>query len=148
MANNIKKTHPMVLVAATALTVFSLLGSAAITGLIPTAHTYRPDLARELITDPNATMAIGSTMNSHMSSNRQSNDVGEEKSCQDCGIVMSISSFENAIDNVYDAEKTGVSYMVKVKMVNGNFNTVMQYSKPRYSVGDQVRIRSGKLISA
>ena len=32
-----RKTHPMVLVAATGLTIFSILGSAAITGLIP--HT-------------------------------------------------------------------------------------------------------------
>ena len=33
--NNLRKTHPMVLIAAVALTMFSLLGSAAITGLIP-----------------------------------------------------------------------------------------------------------------
>lgn len=35
--NHLRKTHPMVLIAAIALTVFSLVGSAAITGLIPSA---------------------------------------------------------------------------------------------------------------
>lgn len=39
--NNLRKTHPMVLIAAVALTIFSLLGSAAITGLIPTAHSEK-----------------------------------------------------------------------------------------------------------
>lgn len=33
--NHLRKTHPMVLIAAIALTIFSLVGSAAITGLIP-----------------------------------------------------------------------------------------------------------------
>lgn len=35
--NHLRKTHPMVLIAAIALTIFSLIGSAAITGLIPSA---------------------------------------------------------------------------------------------------------------
>lgn len=35
----ISKTHPMVLTAAVAVTVFSIIGSAAITGLIPSAHS-------------------------------------------------------------------------------------------------------------
>lgn len=35
--NHLRKTHPMVLIAAIALTIFSLVGSAAITGLIPSA---------------------------------------------------------------------------------------------------------------
>ncbi|MFA6178224.1 MAG: hypothetical protein WC696_01275 [Candidatus Methylopumilus sp.] len=36
-----KKTHPLVLVAATGLTIFSILGSAAITGLIPHTQSER-----------------------------------------------------------------------------------------------------------
>lgn len=32
------RTHPIVLIAATGLTIFSILGSAAITGLIPSSH--------------------------------------------------------------------------------------------------------------
>ena len=66
MGSNIKKTHPMVLVTATTMTVFSLIGSAAITGLIPVKHTYRPDLAQQLITDPSAAMVISSTLNKRM----------------------------------------------------------------------------------
>ena len=39
--DNVRKTHPMVLVAAVAITIFSLLGSAVITGLIPNAYSER-----------------------------------------------------------------------------------------------------------
>ncbi|HSH72507.1 MAG TPA: hypothetical protein VK974_05550 [Methylophilaceae bacterium] len=42
-----RKTHPMVLVAATGLTIFSILGSAAITGLIPTTHYERSDMTAD-----------------------------------------------------------------------------------------------------
>ncbi len=45
--NNLRKTHPMVLIAAVAITIFSLLGSAVITGLIPTAHSERQSAATE-----------------------------------------------------------------------------------------------------
>jgi len=43
MTPTIRKTHPMVLTAAVAVTIFSLLGSAAITGLIPTVHSSREE---------------------------------------------------------------------------------------------------------
>lgn len=39
-----QKTHPMVLVAAVALTIFSLLGSAAITGLLPEIPTGKKEI--------------------------------------------------------------------------------------------------------
>jgi len=42
-----RKTHPMVLVAATGLTIFSILGSAAITGLIPTTHYEKGDVTAD-----------------------------------------------------------------------------------------------------
>ena len=141
----------MVLVAATALTIFSLLGSAAITGLIPTAHSYRPDLAQELMTETNATMAVGETINNRMSSgtsNKELSNPQQQKACKDCGTIISIRSFDSEIDQLYSAENANIAYLIKVKMGNGNLNTVMQYSKPRYSVGDQVKLRSGKLVSA
>jgi len=42
-----RKTHPMVLVAATGLTIFSILGSAAITGLIPTTHYEKGEVTAD-----------------------------------------------------------------------------------------------------
>jgi outer membrane lipoprotein SlyB len=43
-----RKTHPMVLTAAIAVTIFSILGSAAITGLIPSAHSGRAEFSPSL----------------------------------------------------------------------------------------------------
>jgi len=148
MQSNIKKTHPMVLVAATALTIFSLVGSAAITGLIPVAHTYRPDLAQELITDPNAAMVISNTLNQAKERSPRENGASLG-TCADCGIVVSIRSFENKMKNYQVSEKTSeATYLIKIKMGNGLLHTITQYSTPRYSVGDNVRLKSGRLVSA
>jgi len=46
-----RKTHPMVLTAAVAVTIFSILGSAAITGLIPSAHSGRAESLRAMSSD-------------------------------------------------------------------------------------------------
>lgn len=148
MGSNIKKTHPMVLVAATAMTIFSLVGSAAITGLIPVAHTYRPDLAQELITDPNAAMVISNTLNQGMENSRESEPV--RSTCTDCGIIVSIRSFENNMADSYKMNEkvAGATYLIKVKMGDGHFHTITQYSMPRYSVGDNVKLKSGRLVSA
>ena len=150
MGSNIKKTHPMVLVAATAMTVFSLIGSAAITGLIPVKHTYRPDLAQQLITDPNAAMVISSTLNQRMDNLR--ND-GQQATlaCRDCGIVVAIHSFENNMNSRYHKAEENIAeatYLIKVKMDNGRFHIVTQHSTPRCAVGDNVKLRSGRLVSA
>ena len=150
MRSNIKKTHPMVLVAATAMTIFSLVGSAAITGLIPVSHTYRPDLAQELITDPNAAMVISNTL-------KQEKEVVTHdhqsalSTCVDCGIIVSIRTFGNnkMIDrNTASKHVADATYLIKIKMGNGLLHTITQYSTPRYSVGDNVKLKSGHLVSA
>ena len=151
MGSNIKKTHPMVLIAATAMTVFSLIGSAVITGLIPVKHTYRPDLAQQLITDPNAAMVISSTLNQKMDNLRNGDQQQATSACRDCGIVVAIHSFENSVNSRYNkAEENMVeaTYLIKVKMDNGRFHIVTQHSTPRCAVGDNVRLRSGRLVSA
>ncbi|MCB5191732.1 hypothetical protein LG198_13415 [Methylobacillus arboreus] len=149
MASNIKKTHPMVLVAATALTVFSLVGSAAITGLIPVSHTYRPDLAQELITDPNAAMVISNTLNQEMD-NHVSDARQISISCNECGTIVSIRPLEERMSAVHkvDQQATAATYIIKVKMGNGSFHTITQDSTPHHSVGDMVKLRSGRLVNA
>lgn len=140
----------MVLVTATTMTVFSLIGSAAITGLIPVKHTYRPDLAQQLITDPSAAMVISSTLNKRME-NLRNDDRQTTPACWDCGIVIAIHSFENNMNSRYNrAEENtaGATYLIKVKMDSGRFHIVTQHSTPRCAVGDNVRLRSGRLISA
>ena len=49
-------THPMLLIAAVALTLFSVLGSAVMTGLIPLEH-YKQALVQILTDDTGAALA-------------------------------------------------------------------------------------------
>lgn len=150
MASNIKKTHPMVLVAATALTVFSLLGSAAITGLLPNVHTYRPDLAQELISDPNSAMVINSAVEKNFKLAPQTHAI---KTCNECGTIVSIRALEDDIANVYEIDRdadhkvSNATYIIKVKMGNGSLQTVTQNKAPRLTVGDLVKLKSGHLVN-
>lgn len=153
MASNIRKTHPMVLVAATALTVFSLLGSAAITGLLPTVHTYRPDLAQELISDPNAAMVINSAVKKRLNLTPQAHTIN---TCHDCGTIVSIRALADDIANVYKIDRDSMNrnptigsatYIIKVKMENGSLHTVTQNKAPRLTVGDLVKLKSGHLVN-
>lgn len=92
-----RNTHPLVLTAAAAVTLFSVLGSAAVTGLIPAAlteRTVRPQL-------PYATTAAADTAADSTSPARKD---GRTTVCGICGIVESISL--TRIDG--DASGTGV----------------------------------------
>lgn len=122
MSTSTRKTHPMVLIAATALTVFSILGSAMITGLIPSAHSERADDATKL--ELNNTDAADKTKSGEevqadkntvsgklsqsdqtvntKSANVTSNATNAVASCQDCGKIISIKRVTT------DGEATGL----------------------------------------
>lgn len=122
MSTSTRKTHPMVLIAATALTVFSILGSAMITGLIPSAHSERTDDATKL--ELNNTSApdqakpaedvpvdkntvSGKVSQSGQTANTKSGDATNNTtkdiaSCQDCGKIISIKRVTT------DGEATGL----------------------------------------
>lgn len=116
-----RKTHPMVLTAAIAVTVFSILGSAAITGLIPSAHSGRAESMRTVSTDANDTLAPVSrdeTFKSTVTGKgegktappTESRVVGHDKpalsgkedkhaaACGTCGVIESIRTVEREGD--------------------------------------------------
>lgn len=122
MSTSTRKTHPMVLIAATALTVFSILGSAMITGLIPSAHSEKTDDATKLELNNTETpdkaklgedthvekntvsgkvSQSGQTANTN-AANVTSNATNEVASCQDCGKIISIKRVTT------DGEATGL----------------------------------------
>jgi outer membrane lipoprotein SlyB len=104
----------MVLIAATALTVFSILGSAMITGLIPSARSERvddntklelnnntPDKANpgELDIQADRNSASGKISQVRPTENVKTENVASETtnevaSCQDCGKIISIKHIE------------------------------------------------------
>lgn len=74
-----KKTHPLVLGAAASVMVVSLAGAAAITGLLPLAHSDK--------TDPPAQTSAAPAANAHRSVRKLA---AYENECATCGTVESI----------------------------------------------------------
>ncbi len=155
-ADNVRKTHPMVLVAAVAITIFSLLGSAVITGLIPGAHSERQGTATRQSTIGNnaATAAIqvapnvrgdsGSPYITDYKSKIQPHGIKSNPSsnkgaaCGSCGKIISIST----------AGQAGIGFMIKIRMGDGSYRTITQFTEPHYRVGDQVKLISRQLTMA
>ena len=165
-----RKTHPMVLVAATALTIFSLLGSAAITGLIPTVPYAKQGLLQDMTSDKPRNHAASfeskapenKTDSQRQGLNNQTlinadNEVlkqaqAENKLCQDCGVIISIKSIDqvatNFISGDTDKASAKTAYLIKVRMENGGYRLVTQYSQPQHGIGDIVKLDSNQLVSA
>ena len=97
--NNLRKTHPMVLIAAVALTIFSLLGSAAITGLIPTAHSEKN--SNPLEATPSSATGHATSIDRFNGKVAQGNPsstsnmpIRQATSCNHCGRILSIRAVE------------------------------------------------------
>ncbi|HEY8117652.1 MAG TPA: glycine zipper 2TM domain-containing protein [Methylophilaceae bacterium] len=111
MNNILRKTHPMVLVAAVALTIFSLLGSAAITGLIPSAYSQKQDAVQSLSDSPtdaksNDDMSRNSGQfkskpaktNSMPANGKANSEPAGVAACANCGTIVSIHAVESEGD--------------------------------------------------
>lgn len=116
-----RKTHPMVLTAAVAVTIFSILGSAAITGLIPSAHSHQEAATTATETNGDASskqdqqgLSTKSAAPDHgMVKNASASPVDTERpplkshtsavadktpSCKSCGTIESIRTIESEGD--------------------------------------------------
>lgn len=99
----LRKTHPMVLVAAVALTIFSLLGSAAITGLLPTAHSDNAAPTESIGQADAAESGHATGVDQFYSKARPANGNAQPSVamnappaavCADCGRIVSIRAIE------------------------------------------------------
>lgn len=114
MNTNIRrKTHPLVLTAAAAVTVFSVIGSAAITGMIPSAHSERHEYTTAAATTspaaaeqpfhsavsgssrPQGAPAQGSQVQGR---ERTSPATAKSAVCKVCGVIESIATVEHEGD--------------------------------------------------
>jgi len=157
-----RKTHPMVLVAATALTIFSLLGSAAITGLIPTVPYAKQGLLQDMSeSKPSSHAASFENKASNIKSEQQTKSAStqassETKLCEDCGVIVSINSIDqvatelagNFMGNHKDKQSGKTAYLIKVRMENGGYRLITQYSQPQHAIGEIVKLDSNQLVSA
>ncbi len=148
--HTLRKTHPMVLTAAVAVTIFSILGSAAITGLIPSAHSGRaetgqtaPAATTQFVVEPRKDEAIKPSVNgkydartasstsSHSSPKDKpsltSKDGKQVAACSSCGVIESIRAVEHEGDaSGLGAVAGGVAGgVLGNQMGKGNGNTLM-----------------------
>lgn len=139
--NNLRKTHPMVLIAAVALTMFSLLGSAAITGLLPNVSTKEDLQAMEEPGTANENALKPSERNPIPKHNSQRSQMA---ACVSCGTIVAILAMEGQIANISgDKEmRLAPAYQIKLRMYNGTYQTITQHTRPRYLIGDVIRMQS------
>ena len=139
--SNLRKTHPMVLVAATALTLFSLLGSAAITGLLPNISDKQSAGAFE-----EKTGSVEQKPSDRQPSNAGKSSVQDNEThkvaCLNCGTVVAIMALEGEMTSTSGNKeyRMAPAYQIKVRMHNGTYQTMVQQKRPDYMVGDVIRL--------
>lgn len=137
---NLRKTHPMVLVAAVALTMFSLLGSAAITGLLPNISEKQGPALDE---NPGmSTEHIQERQPATPGENPKHQPRKNEVACLSCGTVVAIMALEGEIASTSGNKeyRMAPAYQVRVRMPNGTYQVLTQHSRPTYLIGDVIRL--------
>lgn len=140
--SNLRKTHPMVLVAATALTLFSLLGSAAITGLLPSASDKQEAGAFEDKTGSVEQTPSDAQPSSAGKNSSQESEDHDSVACLNCGTVVAIMALEGEITTASGTKEYRMApgYQIKVRMHNGTYQTMVQHKRPEYMIGDVIRL--------
>ncbi len=133
---NYRMTHPLVLGAAASVMVASLVGAAAIGGLLPNARSDKTEAPA-----PKSAPVADST--------RQDAPrlAAHEAGCASCGTVESIHAVElkgNALERKVSKR---YSYRIKVRMDDGTFRAVSQIDAPALEAGERVRVRDGAVIA-
>jgi outer membrane lipoprotein SlyB len=132
---NSRRLHPLVAGAAVTVMVFSALGVAAITGVLPGAMSQK---GADVAPGPVGSKAV---------------------LCPSCGTIESIRPVEvrgegtgvGAVAGGVTGAAAGqqhVVYRITVRMDDGLFRTVSQASAPTLAVGDKVRVVQGALHAA
>jgi hypothetical protein len=153
--NSLRKTHPIVLILAVAITVFSLLLSAAITGLIPGANFIRQGSVEQSVKKTSMAVLRFSNAGNVLSNDKTAIDlpiyknraqsviqlnssIDDEAACASCGEIVSINMPKQATQG----------YVIRVRMENGSYRTITQYSEPHFNVGDEVKLNSTRFTLA
>ena len=149
-----RKTHPLVLGAAASVMVVSLVGAAAIGGLLPNARSDKTD-----------TPAQRSAPAADSARHGVSRLAARDSACASCGTVESIRALELKGDatglgavaggvtgavagnEIEKNVKKHYSYRVTVHMDDGSFRTVSESTAPTVAVGERVQIANGALVA-
>lgn len=109
--------YPLMLIAAIALIVFSIMGIATMMGWMPGVMTVRPAAEKA---GPAPTAAAPVRV--------------EPAPCADCGVVESIRASKG------EAGMGAVTYQIRVRMGDGATRTFTESDRPTVVVGQRVRV--------
>jgi flagellar basal body-associated protein FliL len=113
--------YPLMLIAAIALIVFSIVGIATMMGWMPTALSGRdaPERATAVIPRPAGAY------------------------CADCGVIESIRA--NRLDTGVNG---AVTYQIRVRMSDGATRTFNEAAQPALAIGQRVRVTERGIAAA
>ncbi|HEY6865227.1 MAG TPA: glycine zipper 2TM domain-containing protein [Burkholderiales bacterium] len=161
-----RRLNPLVAGAAVSVMVFSLVGIAAMTGMLPGAMSEKgvevapapvaPRVAAcpscgtvesirevELKGEATGLGAVAGGITGAVVGHQVGNGRG-----QDAMTVLGAAGGAYAGNEIEKNVKKHIVYRVTVKMDDGSFRTVSQAAAPSFSVGDKVRIVQGALHAA
>ncbi len=152
MRNIIFKINPLVITAAVSVIIFSLVGIAAITGLMTAVDSEtNGSVARPVGTGikPNITPIFVEKL-------APTRKVEQAKPCANCAVIDSIIVNEvkkanGGVDLVPGGVAGGQTeamsaYLVKVRMDDGTYRVVSQQERPVFHVGEKVKIVDGTIV--
>ena len=139
------------LIAAIAVIIFSMVGIAAMTGLLPSAMSgYRvpeapPSPAKRVPRDAPRVLDAP-----HAARDAAS---GAANACTTCGVVESVRALEHkttvaGADGDADRRvETRITYQVRVRMEDGSHRSHYQGTAPKLTVGQHVRLADGRVFT-
>ncbi len=153
----LRQPHPLILGAAAAVLVFSVLGSAAIVSWIPAGQNTTPAVtgntplttAQEAISV--ACLNCGSVSAIHAVRiekdaaplNMPGNVGNDQRMTYTVGEPAALPSHSKSAQRIVDIVTV---YRVTVRMDDGSYRTLSQADAPAVAVGDKVRVVKGSLI--
>jgi outer membrane lipoprotein SlyB len=146
------KVSPLLIIAVVSLIIFSLVGTASITGQMTAVNsetsglTTRPEKTG---IEPNITPIIALQ-------GASAQNVGQTMPCANCAVVDSIIVNEvkgerggmgKISGSVADSQTATMSaYLVKIRMYDGTYRVVSQQDQPVFHVGEKVKIVDDKIV--
>jgi hypothetical protein len=117
---DLSRNYPVVIGAGVAVLMFSLVGAAAITGVLPASNGSSDLLALEKTAAAAAASKAG---------------------CRTCGVVAAVK----AVQVKSDSSGIGSVYRVTVRMDDGSERTLSLASAPAFAIGARVRVNGHAL---
>ncbi|MFY9326616.1 MAG: hypothetical protein WAO76_01130 [Georgfuchsia sp.] len=152
-----KLLYPSMVIAAIAVTIFSLLGIATITGVLPSAHSEMRDaslagtqadygsMTQEKLAAVCPSCGIVESIRV-VQVNREAGDIGVAAGSNGIGRGNGRSIAMLTGNEIEKNTWKRTSYRIRVRMADNSIRTLFQRQAPAFSSGDRVKIVGGSLV--